>query len=1821
MRKRLVKQASCFVLVLALLISAMPAAFAAQDARAVSGAANKYVVSETNYSLAAGVTETDVLLNDQSGNNQVAGYMLTVSPQAKASFKASYHGYYTAGSTPATRAEKAKNLTWGMARPTDQAAAYENATGEKVLFATNGDYYNMQTAQPYGYLVMEGNTVQTDDGMWYEPYFAVLKDGSCVIRDYGVPHDDVAEAISGPFLLVRNGVNVADPNNYDLMPRNSIGIKADGTIVTFVADGRQAPYSVGMTYYELAEFLRVNGCVDALYLDGGGSASFSSVREGTEEMVVRNSPSDGLERTVTSALLLVSEEVSDGSFDHASLYPNNEVYTPGSTVEFEALGVDKAGQPADVPADLSWYVPANQGTITADGVFTAKDGYIGKVEVSLRKGQTVYGQTSIEIAEIDELYFASESISLDFDTSSDLGLVAKYQRRNIHFKAGDFTWQIKSNTEGVADAQVGEMKGNLFHSAAADSSINGQVTVTYNRAGGTPLTDTIQVEIGKMPVVLQDFEPKADGKPLQAGHYHWGSNKFHAADNPERNGYTGSFPTLDVITAGTYSDNPVHTTLTAPYIFSGNYDSAVPAAPILGANGYSYYLWPNGTITEYMAGDLKMTSRAEGGQVRSGNYAMELDYDYASYDGSKNANFYIRNCGGDVDIEGYPTEIGIWVYAPEGTSNYALAMDMAVWDPAKGDYATKNRWLTTAAGTAMGTEHGIDWSGWMYCYTNVEDLWPLITPEHPLKIRQGEGFLWLSYQPGKNLGGRYNGALYFDDYRVVYGTSLDDLVNPAIDSVKVNGTEIAADGSTVIDSSAVEIETAFHDPESKNRTGIDAAKTVMFIDDKNIALDGSDAEAVTRTSLGNGYHTITVQVADGDGNMATVTRSFKVEAKDAVNAQITVETPSAVTLGSKYAMEIKANSSVSAFDLSMVNINSDFCQVQPVVTFADGVTGTAEYTPTGFRKASLDLHAEKADGMSGTLATITFSIPATVDPEVDFFLYQVKNITFQDMEGKEGTDAYGPVKETVSAYYTVEIGTQLAGRDCTITVKDVAGKEAAGVNVLLNGTQIGTTGEDGTLTTNAMASLPELSNFIITAQSDLGLSFEAKGTVFGYAGNNDALPTSIQHRAAGDPATTQTISWFSNPSQANEKAYVRYMSEDSYNKLTRGAGPDSRYFTVRGTSSLVAFPISKNAALLNTVTIDELTPDTTYYYWVGDGGDENWSAARSFRTAKQDAAETAFYVLGDTQMLGDPGEDTEAIEMLNTVLAAVGEKGAAFGLQAGDFIDNGGTYGHYQEILDVFQNSAVGTKPVIHVAGNHEYFGDLTGTVAGSVLGLPGRDYYSLERDGVYIAVINNSADLEEAAAWLKEDAAKSQCQWKMLSIHQPPYYTNKNGGNEKFNAILPAAAEAAGIDVVFSGHDHAYARTEPLKAGRVAEDGTVYMICGDLGEKSRDLNYAATDNPDFHFAMVTQEYSAVYVMVKTTEENLTVTAYDLDGTILDTFSKTVQQQKPDDPDDPGEKHNYVYIRDKDQLICSDEGCQLEAPKPYTGWAKDSETGARMYFVGSKFVTDWFTIGEDSYHFDPVTGNEHQLARVNKVDTTCTDRGHTDLVCSCGETMSFDDVKPTGHHNEEKAGENGTVYYVCKNCGRISKFNLTFIDVADIDWFTPYVEYACTNGLLYGRSNAIFDPNTPMTRAELVNVIWRHAGSPEFDNVDQTAYEDCETRSWYVAGVNWAAKNGIVKGVNSKEFAPNDPISREQIVTIFHRYAEFLKMDTTATDSFNTFVDAALVSDYAREPMAWAVGCGIIEGDTAQRLSPQARATRAQVATMIVRLHKLTNEA
>ena len=138
-----------------------------------------------------------------------------------------------------------------------------------------------------------------------------------------------------------------------------------------------------------------------------------------------------------------------------------------------------------------------------------------------------------------------------------------------------------------------------------------------------------------------------------------------------------------------------------------------------------------------------------------------------------------------------------------------------------------------------------------------------------------------------------------------------------------------------------------------------------------------------------------------------------------------------------------------------------------------------------------------------------------------------------------------------------------------------------------------------------------------------------------------------------------------------------------------------------------------------------------------------------------------------------------------------------------------------------------------------------------------------------------------------------------------------------------------------------------------------------------------------------------------------------------------------------------------------------------------------------------------------------------------------------------------------------------------------------------------------------------MTRAMLVTVLWRYEGSPK-EGTNTFTDVSAKDGSWYIDAVAWAAENGIVGGVGDNRFDPNGNITREQMATILYRYSERKGIDTSKQGSFSGFPDAGKVSSYAKTALQWTVAEGIIGGSDG-KLLPQGNATRAQVATILMR--------
>ena len=197
----------------------------------------------------------------------------------------------------------------------------------------------------------------------------------------------------------------------------------------------------------------------------------------------------------------------------------------------------------------------------------------------------------------------------------------------------------------------------------------------------------------------------------------------------------------------------------------------------------------------------------------------------------------------------------------------------------------------------------------------------------------------------------------------------------------------------------------------------------------------------------------------------------------------------------------------------------------------------------------------------------------------------------------------------------------------------------------------------------------------------------------------------------------------------------------------------------------------------------------------------------------------------------------------------------------------------------------------------------------------------------------------------------------------------------------------------------------------------------------------------------------------------------------------------------------------------------------------------------------------------------------------------------------------------EKVTKNFTLYakWTEKDNG---EWKNPFTDVKENDWFYDSVKYAYENDLMKGISNTEFAPDSEVTRAMFVTVIYRMENEPQ---TEKCAFTDVESGSYYENAVAWANENGIVSGISEECFAPNEPITREQMAAIIYRYAAFKGYDIT-TSSNTSYTDNDDISDYAKDAVIWAAEKSVMTGNTDGSFAPKANTTRAQVASVFMRM-------
>lgn len=178
---------------------------------------------------------------------------------------------------------------------------------------------------------------------------------------------------------------------------------------------------------------------------------------------------------------------------------------------------------------------------------------------------------------------------------------------------------------------------------------------------------------------------------------------------------------------------------------------------------------------------------------------------------------------------------------------------------------------------------------------------------------------------------------------------------------------------------------------------------------------------------------------------------------------------------------------------------------------------------------------------------------------------------------------------------------------------------------------------------------------------------------------------------------------------------------------------------------------------------------------------------------------------------------------------------------------------------------------------------------------------------------------------------------------------------------------------------------------------------------------------------------------------------------------------------------------------------------------------------------------------------------------------------------------------------------------------MSFSDVNETNWFHSAVHYVHDSGMMSGTSATTFSPNMDTSRGMLVTILHRMEGTPE---AAASGFADVSREVYYAKAVDWALANGIVSGYGGSEtgtFGPDNVVTREQLAAILYRYGEKKGLDMTIRGDMSGFADRDAISAYARDAVAWAVGVGLVSGTGDGNITPAGSATRAQVATILMR--------
>ncbi len=802
------------------------------------------LISKKDWDIAPGITESEIVLNNDDGTRRQVLFVMEADLNNEyVKVTHSYtgmipqYGSYTTG-------VMSKQAAWA------EANGYGNIVGAmNTCLSWYTGYSPDRVGEPLGFMMLDAEIVFDPGNCGYNygnvgfPSVVVINkdfDENGNPRPAYIPkvempqirtaadldgwEDQVIPCSSG--YIVKDGVNQYKPNHSDDAPRSVVGIKPDGSVVIMLNDGRQSPYSVGMSMYELAEVMLDLGCSFAVNCDGGGSSTYLSQRPG-EELKVNNSPSDGSERPTTSGIFFISTAPSDGEFYKAHISTENGYYTPGSSIQFNAIGTDMVGNEAEIPADAQWILTdPTMGEIDNKGLFVS-NGKEGEVVAQIIYNGKVAGEASINIVTPD-IRFKNDTIVIGYgdSTAIPIEVTTNEGRNEVTYKEGDIVYTL-------SDANLGTIVGDTFTACDESTGLAGGV-LTAVLLGQTDKAITAEIRFGKASEIVYDFE----------------DTEFIFDADPEvapAEGEPYGWAIMDIRKAGHLQ--------------------------------YRYYSKKNYTPLGYDIPAKLYRVDESNGLVRNGDGAMGVDIKWTNITASCHGQMQII-LPEAIDLTD-ATSVGMWLYIPSEISIHTMQVKANFFPVGGGSGIAVTHKFTDI----MAQNPGVDNGGWYYVSWPVQDNYGSVSHfELNSHYTAGEG----NYNYYQNVT-YYIDDITVDYSDATIDRENPYFTSMTIADEYTNGEEIQ--GQTINTNTIDLMAQAYENTKKVNATGLNRNSVKLYVDgvlsDADVQISVAGTIGVSDLYLNDGAHTLMMEISDNQGNVGTIVRKLVVNTeKSAVRLEV-----------------------------------------------------------------------------------------------------------------------------------------------------------------------------------------------------------------------------------------------------------------------------------------------------------------------------------------------------------------------------------------------------------------------------------------------------------------------------------------------------------------------------------------------------------------------------------------------------------------------------------------------------------------------------------------------------------------------------------------------------------------------------------------------------------------------------------------------------------------------------------------------------------------------------------------------------------------------